>query len=242
VAAAAPAPRVVPHNKWMETVIGFDASEFPKNMVRAEKLPLVISPTITKVRLYHILIDGGAALNLISLAAFQKLQIPMSRLSRSCPFMGVGPGSFIPHGSISLPVMFGTPNNYRTESVVFDVMKVNLPFNAIIGRPALYQFMAIAHYAYLVLKMPLTNGLIKIHGDCSADLFTLEKLQALAAAQEAAAGYGEPDKTPLSSRQCILPSAPRMQLSDSKDVPVKTVHIDVDATQSTRIAGNLGDK
>jgi hypothetical protein len=62
----------------------------------------------------------------------------------------VGLGSIIPHGSISLPVTFETPENYHTESVVFDVAVVNLPFNAVIGRPALYQFMVIAHYGYLV--------------------------------------------------------------------------------------------
>jgi hypothetical protein len=55
-------------------------------------------------------------------------------------------GSIIPRSSISLPMTFGTPENYRTESVVFDIVEVNLPFNAIIGRPTLYQFLAVAHY------------------------------------------------------------------------------------------------
>jgi hypothetical protein len=96
VAAAAPIPRAEPHHKCMETSIAFDASDCPKNMAGAGSLPLVISPTITNVRLYHILIDGGAALNLISLTIFQKLQIPMFRLSPSCPFLGLGPGSIIP--------------------------------------------------------------------------------------------------------------------------------------------------
>jgi hypothetical protein len=50
----------------------------------------------------------------------------------------VGLGSIILHGSISLPVTFGVPENYRTKSVIFDVMEVNHPFNAILGRPALY--------------------------------------------------------------------------------------------------------
>jgi hypothetical protein len=58
-----------------------------------------------------------------------------------------------PLGSITLPVTFGTEENFRTENVQFDVAEVNLPFNAIIGRLALYRFMAIAHYGYLVLKM-----------------------------------------------------------------------------------------
>jgi hypothetical protein len=143
----------MPHHKWMEMSIGFDASDCHKNMVGAGQLLLVISPTITNVRLYHILINGGAALNLISLAAFQKLRISMSKLTPSRPFLGVGPGSIIPRGSISLPVMFGMPENYHTKGIVFDVTEVNLPFNTIINRQALYQFMVVAHYGYLVTKL-----------------------------------------------------------------------------------------
>jgi hypothetical protein len=73
VAAAAPTSRVAPHHKWTETSIGFDTFDCPKNMAGAGQLLLVISLTIANVRLYHILIVGGVALNLISLAAFQKL-------------------------------------------------------------------------------------------------------------------------------------------------------------------------
>jgi hypothetical protein len=73
VAAATPAPRAAPHQKWMETSIGFDFFDYPKNMAGAGQLPLVVSLTIDNVRLYHVQIDGGAALNLISLTVFQKL-------------------------------------------------------------------------------------------------------------------------------------------------------------------------
>jgi hypothetical protein len=138
VAAAAPTSRVAPHHKWMETSIGFYVFDCPKNMAGANQFLLVVSPIITNVRLYYVLIDGGVALNLISLAAFQKLQFPMSMLTPSRPFLRVGPGSIIPRGSISLPVTFGTLVNNRTESVVFDIAEVSLPFNAIIGRSAPY--------------------------------------------------------------------------------------------------------
>jgi hypothetical protein len=118
---------------------------------------------------------------------------PMSRLAPSRPFSGVGPDSIIPRDSISLPVTFGTSKNYRTKSAVFDIAEVNLPLNAILGRPALYQFMAVAHYGYLVLKMPSPNGVIKIRGDRFIGVSVLEKLQTLVAAQEAAASHGEQD-------------------------------------------------
>jgi hypothetical protein len=35
VLVAAPAPRAVPHQKWMETSTGFDVSDCPKNMAGA---------------------------------------------------------------------------------------------------------------------------------------------------------------------------------------------------------------
>ena len=55
-------------------------------------------------------------------------------------------------------VTFGGELNYRTERIVFNVAEIPLPYNGILGRPALAKFMAAAHYAYNMLKMsgPLT--------------------------------------------------------------------------------------
>jgi hypothetical protein len=162
----------------VETPIGFDASDYPKSMASAGQLLLLVSPTISNVKLYHILIDGGATLNLISLVAFKKLQIPMGKLQPLRPFSGVGPVSVTPCGCISLPIIFRTAENFRMESILFDVAEVSLPFNAILGRLALYQFMAVAHYGYLVLKIPSPNGILKIRGggDRDAGACSLEKL------------------------------------------------------------------
>jgi hypothetical protein len=57
----------------METPIIINASNCPKNMAGAGQFSLLISPTITFIRLYHILVDCGVALNLISLVAFKRL-------------------------------------------------------------------------------------------------------------------------------------------------------------------------
>jgi hypothetical protein len=82
----APAPKAAPHRKWIETLIGFNATDCPKSMVDVGQLLLLVSPTIANIRLYHVLIDSGATLNLISLAAFKKLQILMGNLQLSHPF------------------------------------------------------------------------------------------------------------------------------------------------------------
>jgi hypothetical protein len=192
--------------------------------------------------LYHILIDGGAALNFISLVTFQKLQILMSKLAPSCLFLRVGLGSIIPCGSISLPVTLRTHENYRTESIVFDVAEVNLPFNAILGRPILYQFMVVTHCGYLVLKMLLPDGIIKIRRDRTPDTFVLEKLHTSAVVHEATAGFGKQDQAPSTSRKHVSSSAPHVQPSNGEDIPVKVIQISVDAVQITRITENLDDK
>jgi hypothetical protein len=136
----------------------------------------------------------------------------MSRLSPSHPFFGAGPGSIILFSSISLPITFGMPENYCTESILFDIVEVNLPFNAIIGRPTLYQFMVVAHYGYLVLKMSLPNGIIKIRGDRSVSVFTLEKLQTLAATMRLMWGQGVPGKHHRARAACLVLCTPHAAL------------------------------
>ena len=135
-----------------------------------------------------------------------------------------------------MPVTFGTEENFRTESVMFDVAEVNLPFNAIIGRPALYRFMAIAHYGYLVLKTPSPADVLTVRGDRTTAVAVVEKLHALTA--EAA----RTEEDPSTSRAKVPARAPKVQPSDPDNVPVKTVQVGADSSRTTRIAGNLEEK
>jgi hypothetical protein len=132
--------------------------------------------------------------------------------------------------------------NFRTESVLFYIAEVSHPFNAILGRPALYQFMMVAHYGYLVLKMPAPNGVLKIQGDCDMGACALEKLQALAAAHKAAEEHGGQDPAPPISWKRGPVSAPHVQPSGKEDIPIKTVQVGTEARQTTRISGDLDSK
>jgi hypothetical protein len=136
--------------------------------------------------------------------------------------------------------MFGTEENFRTENVQFDVTEVNLPFNAIIGRPALYRFMVVAHYGYLVLKMPSPAGVLTVQGDRTAAVAVVEKLHALAAGLAPAASAERSE--PSSSRARAPAKAPKVHPSDTDDVPVKTIQVGAEPSQTTRIGGNLGEK
>jgi hypothetical protein len=78
------------------------------------------------------------------------------------PFFGVTEASTTPIGQVRLPVTFGTRDNYRTESLDFHVTYIALPYNAILGYPALARFMAATHHGFNVLKIPGANSMITV--------------------------------------------------------------------------------
>ncbi|XP_034570717.1 uncharacterized protein [Setaria viridis] len=82
------------------------------------------------------------------------------------PFYGImlDKGSY-PIGQVVLLVTFGTPNNYHTEHLTFEVANFKTSYHAIFGRPMLARFVAIPHHTYLVLKMLAPNGILTIYGD-----------------------------------------------------------------------------
>jgi ribonuclease HI len=151
----------------------------------------------------------------------------------------VGAQPVYPLGSITLPVTFGTEENFRTENVQFDVVEVNLSFNAIIGRQALYEFMAIAHYGYLVLKMSSPAGVLTMRGDRAAVLAAMEKLHALAA-ETARPDNGGRD--PSTSGTKAPTKVPKVRPSGADDVPIKAIWLCADSPQTTRITGDLEEK
>ena len=91
------------------------------------------------------------------------LQLARMITPTSMPFYGIVPGkAAMPLGQITLPVTFGTPSNYHTEFIKFEVADFESSYHAILGRPSLAKFMAIPHYPYLLLKMPGPNGVLSL--------------------------------------------------------------------------------
>ena len=69
-----------------------------------------------------------------------------------------------PVGNIYLPVTFGIKANFRTETLMFEVLDWKGAYHAILGRPAYAKFMAVPNYTYLKLKLPGPNGVITVSG------------------------------------------------------------------------------
>ena len=107
-------------------------------------------------------------------------------------------------GQIRLPVTFGTYDNFRTELVDFDIAPIGLPYNAILGYPALAQFMAATHPSYNLMKMPGSSGVLTVYGDTGDALWVLKLIFMIAAsAQPAALEAPEPkEATPPRRNSC----------------------------------------
>ena len=69
------------------------------------------------------------------------------------PSRGVIEGITLLLGHVHLAVTFGTRENYRTKLISFDVAHLGLPYNVILGYPALAKFMAVTHHAYNTVKL-----------------------------------------------------------------------------------------
>nr|AAP53804.1 retrotransposon protein, putative, unclassified [Oryza sativa Japonica Group] len=209
---AAPTHEATRRARWSEVALTFDQTDHPPCVARGGQIAMVVSPTVCNVKLGRVLIDGGAALNILSPAAFDAIKAPGMVRRPSQPIIGVTPGHTWLLGHIDLPVTFGGSANFRTERVDFDVADLSLPYNAVLGRPALVKFMAAVHYAYLQMKMPGPGGPITVHGDLKVALACMEqRADHLAAASKPAGG----DERLATS----VPAAPRQRMVTCDEVP-----------------------
>ena len=89
-----------------------------------------------------------------------------------------------------MPVTFGGELNYQTEKIVFHMVDLPMPYNGILGRPALDKFMAASHNTYNTLKMLGPLGVITIPSDEKDAIICVDKMYrdtVIAAAVAAAA-------------------------------------------------------
>jgi hypothetical protein len=153
--------------RWSEHPITFTRADQWLNFDHPGKYPLLVDPVIRESRVKKVLVDGGSSINTPSPGRFKALGVPLKELHESdTPFFGiVSTEGEYPLGHIYMPVTFGTPENYRTEFLRFEVANFDCGYNAIIGGPRLANFMAIPHYTYMILKMPGPQGIITVSAD-----------------------------------------------------------------------------
>ena len=125
---------------------------------------MVLSPIVDGFRLTKVLMDGGSGLNLIYEETLQKMEIDWNRIEQSSTTVrGIIPSREARCArKITLDVVFGTPDNYRSEEITFQVAPFSSGYHALLGREAFTIFQAIPHYRYMKLKILGPNRVITI--------------------------------------------------------------------------------
>jgi hypothetical protein len=144
--------------------VTFDQGDHPDRVPSPGKYPLVVDPVIGNVRLTKVLMDGCSSLNIIYAETLGLLQIDLSSIrAGAAPFHGIIPGKRVqPLGQLDLSVCFGTPSNFRRETLTFEVVGFRGTYHAVLGRPCYAKFMALPNYSYIKLKMSGPNGVITV--------------------------------------------------------------------------------
>ena len=125
--------------------------------------------------------DGSGGLNLIYEETLQKMEIDWNRIEQSSTtFREIIPSREARcAGKITLDVVFGTPENYRSEEITFQVAPFSSGYHTLLGREAFTIFQAIPHYGYMQLKMPGPNRIITLASDPDIALRAENKTAAL---------------------------------------------------------------
>jgi hypothetical protein len=150
-------------SKWSRILITFSQEDlqlkdYPHNDT------MVISCVIKGFLVHNVLVDIGSATDIIFAKAFRQMQEPEDKIhDPTHPLCGFGGRQIVALGKITMSVTFDFVHNTRTEQVVFDIVDMEYPYNAI-GRGTLNAFKAILHPAYLCMKIPSEQGPIVVHG------------------------------------------------------------------------------
>ena len=170
-------------NPWSSCPITFDRRDHPTSIHHGRFAELVLDPIIDGFHLTRFLMDGGSSLNLLYQDTVRKMGIDPSRIKPTrTTFKGVIPGVEANcTGSVTLEVVFGSPDNFQSEELIFDIVPFRSGYHALLGRTAFAKFNAVPHYAYLKLKMPGPRGIITVNGNTERSLRTEEHTAALAA-------------------------------------------------------------
>jgi hypothetical protein len=106
---------------------------------------------------------------------------------------------------VRLPVTFGKHENYRTELIDLYMARIGLPYNAILGYPALAMFMAVTHPGFNIVKMPGSSGVIIVALDRKDVVRALKLAYAAAEAScmDAEGASEAPEATPETKKVLV---------------------------------------
>ena len=115
--------------------VTFNRTDRPVNANQGNPAALVLDPIINGFQLTRVLMDGGNSLNLLYQDTVRKMGISHSAIKPTkSTFRGIIPGVEAScTGSIALEVVFGSPENYRSEELIFEIVPFRSDYHALLG-------------------------------------------------------------------------------------------------------------
>ncbi|XP_058084523.1 uncharacterized protein LOC131232302 [Magnolia sinica] len=121
---------------------------------------LVVTMVIVNHKVYPILVDIGSSIDIIYSEAFERMEIPRSRLKHvKTPLYGFARKRVIFEGAISLPMTAGKGRHQVTLQVDFLIINVPSVYNVILGKPSLNAMRAVVSTYHLMMKIPTKSGI-----------------------------------------------------------------------------------
>jgi hypothetical protein len=95
---------------------------------------MVISCVIKGLLVHNVLVNTGSAAHIIFAKAFRQMQEQDDKIHDAThPLCGFGGRQIVMLGKINMSITFGYVHNTRIEQVVFNIVNMEYPYNAIIG-------------------------------------------------------------------------------------------------------------
>ena len=116
--------------------ITFDCRDHLTSICHGGSAALVLDPIIDGFNLTRVLMDGGSSLNLLYQDTVHRMGIHPSWIKPTkTTFKGVIPGVEARcTGSITLEVVFGSPDNFRSEELIFDIVPFRIVYHVLLGQ------------------------------------------------------------------------------------------------------------
>ncbi|KAM6555168.1 hypothetical protein CsatB_015930 [Cannabis sativa] len=128
--------------------------------------PLVVEVQIANMIVARTMIDNGSSANILFKSSLERMGLGAKDLE-PCEHLiyGFTGSGMAPAGLIKLPLTVGTTPKSVTIMALFVVLDTISPYNALIGRPTLYDLKAVTSIFHLLVKFPTKGGIGYLKGN-----------------------------------------------------------------------------
>nr|XP_027088722.1 uncharacterized protein LOC113710074 [Coffea arabica] len=152
----------------LSEVITYSPSD-PVPAASSNRETLVIEVLANNYIVKKVYVDPGSSVDVLYYQTFESLKLTREQLTLvRTPLVGFGGHVVHPEGMVSQMVTIGSHPRCRTVPVSFAVVKVDSPYNMLIGRPTLNALRVVYSTYHLSFKFSTPAGVAEVNSDVNA--------------------------------------------------------------------------